>query len=208
MSNQTVVIKAPNMATAEFRIEGTAPLVVHRIDQKVADGFKSKIEQGTQPTGKKRHEARDLDDICEAAKYIGETDGKRWEGFNASAIRCAMISACRLCNFKMTLAKLSVFVIEDGRDVLNPLYPLVRIKGKSERTELIGRTETGVAMLTVRPMYYPWSATLNIRFDADQFKVQDITNLLSRVGEQVGICEGRPDSKNSAGMGWGTFRVL
>jgi ribosomal protein S17 len=41
----------------------------------------------------------------------------------------------------------------------------------------------------------------------DQFKVQDVANLLSRVGEQVGICEGRPDSKNSAGMGWGTFQV-
>jgi hypothetical protein len=208
MSNQTVVIKAPNMAMAEFAIEGTAPLVIHRIDQKVADGFRTKIETGTVPTGKKKHEARDVDAICEAAKYVGETDGKRWEGFNASAIRCAMIDACRLCNFKMTLAKLSVFVLEDGRDVINPLYPLVRIHGKSERTELIARTETGVAMLTIRPMYFPWSAKLRIRFDADQFKVQDVANLLSRVGEQVGICEGRPNSKNSAGMGWGTFRVL
>jgi hypothetical protein len=24
---------------------------------------------------------------------------------------------------------------------------------------------------------------------------------------QVGICEGRPDSSNSTGMGWGTFEV-
>jgi hypothetical protein len=207
MSNATVTIKAPNMAIAQFTIEGTAPLVVHRIDQKVADGFRDKIEKGTQPAGKKRHEARDVDEICEAAKYVGMTNGEKWEGFNASAIRCAMISACRLCNFKMTLAKLSVFVLEDGRDILNPLYPLVRIDGKSERTELIGRTETGVAMLTIRPMYFPWSANLRIRFDADQFKVQDVANLLSRVGEQVGICEGRPDSKNSAGMGWGTFCV-
>jgi hypothetical protein len=29
-----------------------------------------------------------------------------------------------------------------------------------------------------------------------------------RVGIQVGICEGRPDSKNSAGMGWGTFKLV
>jgi len=28
-----------------------------------------------------------------------------------------------------------------------------------------------------------------------------------RVGQQVGICEGRPDSKNSAGMGWGLFTL-
>jgi len=34
-----------------------------------------------------------------------------------------------------------------------------------------------------------------------------VTNLLSRVGMQVGIGEGRPFSKNSAGMGWGTFEL-
>ena len=38
-------------------------------------------------------------------------------------------------------------------------------------------------------------------------RTQDVTNLLMRVGQQVGIGEGRPDSKNSAGMGWGTFNV-
>jgi len=27
------------------------------------------------------------------------------------------------------------------------------------------------------------------------------------VGLQVGIGEGRPDSKNSAGMGWGMFTI-
>ena len=43
--------------------------------------------------------------------------------------------------------------------------------------------------------------------DADQFSLTDITNLLSRVGAQVGIGEGRPDSKSSAGMGWGMFRL-
>ena len=46
-----------------------------------------------------------------------------------------------------------------------------------------------------------------IRWDADQFTLDDVTNLLSRVGLQVGIGEGRPDSKNSAGMGWGLFEI-
>lgn len=205
---ESVQITAPDMRVACFTIEGTAPLVIHRIDKKVEESFHKKIEEGTRPKGKKQFEARSTDDICEAAKYIGETNGVKWEGFNASAIRCAMISACRLVNFKMTLAKLSIFVLEDGRDILSPLYPLVRIIGKSEKTEMIGRTETGVAMLTVRPMYYPWSANLRIRFDAGQFTLTDVSNLLHRVGEQVGICEGRPDSKNSAGMGWGTFKIV
>ena len=33
------------------------------------------------------------------------------------------------------------------------------------------------------------------------------TNLIARAGMQVGICEGRPDSSNSTGMGWGTFEI-
>jgi len=32
-------------------------------------------------------------------------------------------------------------------------------------------------------------------------------NLLHRAGLQVGIMEGRPDSKDSCGCGWGTFKI-
>jgi hypothetical protein len=32
-------------------------------------------------------------------------------------------------------------------------------------------------------------------------------NLLARVGMQVGIGEGRPDSRESAGIGFGLFRI-
>jgi hypothetical protein len=46
-----------------------------------------------------------------------------------------------------------------------------------------------------------------LRWDADQFSVNDVMNLLSRAGVQVGIGEGRPFSKNSNGMGWGTWEV-
>jgi hypothetical protein len=205
--NVNVTITAPKLQVAEFRIVGSAPLVIHRFDQKVADSFRDKIKAGTTPRGKAKHEGREPEAIMNAGRYIGGAEGKEWDGFNASAIRCAMISACRLVNFKMTLAKLSIFVLEDGRDLLNPLIPLVRIDGKPEMSEMVGRTETDVAMLVIRPMYFPWSATLRIRFDADQFKVADVSNLLMRVGQQVGICEGRPDSKNSAGMGWGTFDI-
>ena len=206
-SSTTVQITAPNIKTACFNIVGTAPLVIHRFDVKVMREFGDKIEAGSKPKGKKKFEPRKKEDIYEAAKYIGETNGERWEGFNASSVRCALISACRLVNFKMTLAKLSLFVLEDGRDVFCPAFPLVRIIGKPTMNESIGRTETGVAMLIIRPMYFPWSANLRIRFDADQFSLQDVSNLLNRAGTQVGIGEGRNDSPNSNGMGWGSFEI-
>ena len=70
------------------------------------------------------------------------------------------------------------------------------------------RNATGVADIRVRPMWREWTMSLTIRYDGDQFTAQDVTNLLSRVGMQVGIGEGRPDSRESAGLGWGTFEIV
>jgi hypothetical protein len=205
MGSKVVQIKAPNLQIAEFKIKGTAPLVVHRFSHKVQQGMLDKMTEGSNArTAKGKREAVELDDLMEQGKYVSP---QGWDGFNATAIRHALISACRLVGFKMTLAKLSVFVIEDGRDAQEPQVPLIRILGKARRMEAWARVETGAAYMTVRPCYDEWAAVVKIRFDADQFSLTDVSNLLSRAGMQVGICEGRPDSKNSVGMGWGTFEI-
>jgi len=124
----------------------------------------------------------------------------------ASCFRNAMISACRLVNFKMTLGRLGIFVEPDGFDRESG-EPLVRIDGEPRQHESMVRLVTGVADLRVRAMWEQWGADVRIRFDADMFTLQDVANLLARVGAQVGIGEGRPDSKNSAGQGWGLFQL-
>jgi len=201
---QTVQIKPPNFKTASFHIKGTSPLVIHRFSQKVKDSFQAKMETGKAAGSKKDRTAVTMEELFDAARYRSAAG---WDGFNASAMRCAMISACRLVGFKMTLAKLSVVVLEDGRDATEPQIPLIRIIGKPILQKDIGRTETGVAMLIVRPAYHDWAADVRIRWDADQFTLEDISALLMRVGQQVGIGEGRNDSKNSCGMGWGSFEI-
>jgi hypothetical protein len=201
---RTVTIKAPKFGIALFHVRGIAPLVIHRFSAKVAAEMKQKMETG-KPSGSKRNrEARSTDDLYEEARYR-HADG--WDGFNASSIRAAMISACRLVGFKMTLAKLSVFVEADGRDATQPQIPLIRIDGVPVKQEDVARVETGQPYITVRPAYHDWAAKIRIRFDMDQFTHQDVANLMARVGLQVGIGEGRPDSKNSAGMGWGLFEI-
>jgi hypothetical protein len=57
-------------------------------------------------------------------------------------------------------------------------------------------------------MYSNWAARLTIRYDMDQFKMNDVLNLVARCGMQVGIGAGRPDSKASAGCGFGLFQVV
>lgn len=203
-TNSVVSIKAPNLQTATFRIIGTAPLVQAKFSQKAKEQMMEKMAAGSTAKGKKVRESKDFDETCDASVHYSK-DG--WVGIPAGAFRAAMISACRLVGFKMTLAKLSVFIEADGldRDENTPLVKLIAKKYK--RIDMHVRNATGVVDIRSRPMWEEWQADVRIRFDADQFTLTDVSNLLSRVGAQVGLCEGRPDSKSSAGMGWGTFRI-
>lgn len=200
---ENVAISAPKIATAEFVIEGTAPYIQLRFSEKAMNAMRAKMELGSQATKKRAKEARDFDEDFQQALHVSD---EGWNGIPASAFRNAMISACRLVGFKMTLAKLSVFILPDGFDRVDGV-PLIRIKGKPEPHIMHARNATGVCDLRVRAKYWPWKASVRVQYDADQFSPTDCANLMHRVGTQVGIGEGRPDSKASAGMGWGTFKL-
>jgi hypothetical protein len=203
-SATTVTIKPPNIQHATFDVTGTAPLVIHRFSQKTQLEMKQKMETGKAASSRKNREAKATDDLFNEARYISK---EGWDGFNASCVRNSLISACRLVGFKMTLAKMSIFAEPDGWDAKQPQIPLIRIYGKPTKQEDMARVQTGQPYVTVRPAYHNWKAKVRIAFDADQFTLADISNLLARVGLQVGWGEGRHDSKNSPGMGWGTFTV-
>lgn len=199
---KSVVISAPKFGIAEIIIRGTAPLVIERFSKKAE--LMAKMAEGKTAKNRKDREARDYDKEAEDARY---RDSAGWEGMNAAAFRAGMISACRLVGFKMTLAKLSVFIEADGLDV-NDGVPLVRIYGPSETYTAHTRNATGVVDVRSRPMYRKWAAKLRVRFDQEQFQLVDVINLVNRVGMQVGIGAGRPDSKSSAGTGMGLFEVV
>ena len=199
---ENVVISAPKFGIVEVIIEGTAPLVVERFSKKAE--LMAKMSEGKSASSKKTRTARDYDNEAEDARYRSD---EGWEGMNAAGFRAAMISACRQVGYKMTLAKLSVFIEADDFDSKDGV-PLVRIYGTSETFTAHTRNATGVVDVRSRPMYRKWASKLRIRFDMDQFKAEDVMNLISRVGSQVGIGAGRPDSKSSAGCGWGLFRVV
>ena len=200
---QSVTIKPANIQTAEFNIKGTAPYVQARFSGKAMQAMMTKMAARSTASKSRAKPARDFDDDYRQAMHIS-TEG--WYGIPAGAFRQAMISACRLVGFKMTLAKLSVFVHADGFDKIDGI-PLIRLEGTPERTDMAVRNATGVADIRVRPMWREWSAKVRVKYDADQFTLQDVTNLMQRVGMQVGIGEGRPDSRESAGLGWGTFEL-
>jgi hypothetical protein len=200
------VIKAANIVQAEIKIRGTAPLVINKFSKKAKDQMMVTMATSqAEKKAKSAREPRNYDNDFQQALYISK-DG--WHGINASAFRTAMIDACRTVGLVMTKAKMSVFVVADGFDVESG-FPLVRIYSEApEKTEMPVRNDNGSADIRVRPMWREWECRVRVEFDADMITPESVVNLLDRAGRQVGICEGRPFSKNSCGMGWGTFRVV
>lgn len=202
---EVIEITPPNLMTVEFVIRGDSPYCQNKFSQKaLAQMIATQAAGSTAKKGRKR-DAKDFDSCYRNA--IHRTD-EGWYGIPAPAFRAALISACRMVGFMMTRAKLSLFCMADGVDCEDGT-PLVRItKGEPHRIDSVVRNDDESADIRPRPIWDAgWEAVVRIRFDADQFTVSDVTNLMCRAGLQVGIGEGRPDSKTSAGCGWGTFVV-
>jgi hypothetical protein len=187
-------------------IRGDAPYVSNKFSSRVRGEIRAQQEQGSQAKKGKKREPKDFNRMYLESMHKS-TDGKY--GVAAGCFRNAMVSACRLVGFKMTLAKLSVFVEADALDE-DDATPLVLFsKGDPHYAEHTTRNATGVMDIRPRGMWDPgWEMKVKVRYDADIFSQPDIINLFVRVGKQVGIGAGRPDSKDSCGMGWGTFDVV
>jgi|SRR3990167_1413318 len=205
MVNERLTITAPKIITMQVMLEGTAPYMQAKFSHKSIQKMREKQEAG--PTAKKgaKREARDFEADFVGAQHISS---EGWNGVPAASIRNACIDACRMAGFKMTHAKMSIFVEPDGLDATDG-QPLIRLEaGKPERNEMTVRNATGVVDIRVRPFWRKWRLPVRMAYDGDQFTAADVANLLLRAGMQVGIGEGRPFSKSSNGLGFGTFRIV
>ncbi len=212
LRSNTVVISPPNFQEAVVRIEGTAPYCMNKMSSENRWKIIEKQMKGEQSRKGQRREPKDFDKIYKgtmhiAAKGIKSGDKGGWYGIPAAAFRNAMVSACRVVGFKMTIAKLCLFVVHDGIDE-DDGQPLIKLQGTPKRRDMAVKLADGSTDILPRAFFDTWHADVRLRWDADQFSASDVMNLLSRVGVQVGIGAGRPDSRNSTGMGWGTFQIL
>jgi len=204
-SGEQITIPPPNLKVAVFKIRGSAPYVQNKFSSKAREMMRASQEAGSTAKKGRKREPKNFQQCFEQATHISD---EGWYGIPAPAFRNAAVSACKICGFHMTKAKLSIFIVQDGFDK-DDGTPLIKItKGERIYHEGAVRNATGVADLRARPMWREgWEADVCVRFDADQFTLEDIANLMARVGMQVGIGEGRPDSKKSSGMGWGLFDI-
>jgi len=205
VQQREVVITPPKLNTVDFLIVGKAPYVQQAFSEKAKQEIRDTQEAGSTGKKGKKRDPKNFQECYENSKHISH---EGWCGIPAGAFRAAMVSACRLVGFKMTLAKLSIFVEANGYDK-NDNTPLVKItKGEPQFCLHPVRLKGDTIDLRARAMWNPgWEAMVSITFDEDQFTVTDVANLMTRVGRQVGLGEGRPDSRSSVGMGWGLFEI-
>jgi|TARA_R100000306_G_C4369423_1_gene139220 hypothetical protein len=201
-SSGMITILEPNIQRKVFPIEGTAMYVQLRFSQKKIEELKDKQSQG-KAAPKPKRDARNYEQEFEDSMYKS-TEG--WRGIPCQAIKAAMVRAASLTGaLPMTQAKMLVSVHPDGHDAETG-EQLVRIHGEPKlRTDHV-RNATGVVDIRTRAQWDTgWTAEPIVEFDADLISLESVAALLMRAGLQVGIGEGRPSSKMSIGMGWGTF---
>lgn len=201
---ETIKITPPNFLYANVRIDGTAPFVSNNMSQRARDAMEAAQREGTQARRKvRKRPPKDFDAAFIGAQHIS-TEG--WCGIPCAAFRAAMISACRTVDFTMVRAKLSLFVEPDGFD-RDTGQPLTRIYGEPHPFKMTVRLASGATDLACRPKWDKWYCVIRLKFDADSFSASDVLNLLARAGEHCGVGAGRADSKESAGIGFGFFKV-
>lgn len=201
---ERITITPPKFTQAVVEIEGHDPLRQLRLSEKNKNMMMQTHEAGsTAAKSKKKREARDFKGEYEQSSYRFKNGDY---GVNAASFRKALISACRVAQFAMTLAKLSIFVEADGYDAHDGT-PLVKVYGTPEMVIVPVVNSNGSRDFRAMTQWMKWSCKVRMTWDADQFTATDIANLFMRAGMQVGIGEGRPDGKKSAGTGNGRFQI-
>lgn len=199
-----IVIKAPNFQHTTLKIIGTAPYLSNAMSSEARAKMKAGQEEGTRSRKMKRNrDPKDFNAVFKGSLHVSK---EGWYGITASSFRNSMIDACRTVDMPMTRAKLFIFIEPDGYDAADGT-PLVRIYGEPVQDERIGKLASGTSDILTRGRFDEWHAFVKIKWDADSLSATDIANLAARAGVHCGVGAGRPNSRNSNGIGMGTFVV-
>ncbi|HEY2300878.1 MAG TPA: hypothetical protein VGH66_03245 [Acidimicrobiales bacterium] len=182
-----IQLKRLARSMAEIPIEGTAPLIQNRFAEKAKQMMLDR-QQGNAV----EREPKNPDALFADAQY--RLPGDRY-GHPAVAFKSALVGGARFykgSKITMTGLKVSLFVRGEGSDML------VEIDGVPKMREDPVRNSNGVADLRYRPVYWPWTAKLQVVYIRSQFSLDSLVALVD-AGGNIGVGEWRPE--------YGTFKV-
>lgn len=179
--------------TISVRLNGTAPLIVHRFDEK----SKQMMLEAQQSTTRAKKQPKDPVAQFEASRYL-LPDGRH--GFPSIAFKLAAVAGARLFEgVSMVQAKSLISTTGEGPDQLVPLI----IDGEPIMREDTVRVGMGTADLRYRAQYWPWAVDLLISFAPSQISAESVIALIDAGGGAAGVGEWRPEK----GGNNGTFQV-
>jgi hypothetical protein len=190
----TIRLKKIERATATVEVVGTAPLIVHRFDEKA----KAMMLAGMQSKTRTRKPPKDPEAEFERSMYRFPDGG---HGFPAVGFKAAMVDSARVFEgVKMTELRACIQVIGEGSE------QLVRIESADPRMrEDAVRLGGSSADLRYRAEYTDWKAVLTVNFVPSMLSPESVYALVDAAG-LGGIGEWRP-SKAKTGI-YGTFQVV
>lgn len=194
------------MTWRELRVtvEGTSPYVPNKFSPKAAAKMWAYFERS--PGKHAPKEKIDPEEEARSRLYVTE-DGRY--GIPAAALRRALVEAGRFCSLKMKQLAGTVDVLgtDYDRDIGVPLVPIEG--GEPEIFVSSVKNTSGTRDLRWRPYFKPgWRCSFAVMYDSGTLSKDDVVELLTRAGMNVGIGDGRPLSPCSPGLGYGRWKVV
>jgi hypothetical protein len=181
MANE-VTIQGIEIKRVDIKVNGTAPLIVHKWSEKA----KKEMLDKQMKKAKAGRETKNPQNDYEESLY--KTDDGKY-GFPAVAFKAAMVGAGAYCEFKKTYLR--------GAFHIN--CEMVEINGEPTMREDMVRVGMGTADIRYRGEFKQWSATLPITYNARAISVEQILNLIMIAGFAIGIGEWRPERDGNYG---------
>lgn len=200
------VIADLNLETITFNIEGIAPLIVSRFDEKSKQQIAEigEVEQGLKQGGKKKNIANPEEQYKNSIYYF---DDEKTCGFPAVAFKAAMVTAAyRTYKRPQTETRSAFHVLAEGYSKTGT--GLIKINGQHRMREDMVRVGgmNKVASPRYRAEFPVWTATLTIQYLANVISAKEIITLANTAGFTCGVGEWRPEKSNSGSFG--LFRVV
>lgn len=182
-------------SSMEIPIIGTTPLIPHRWSEKA----KRQMLDSQQGKAKPKKEPKIPEEEAHAATYW-LADGR--PGMPATAFKAASADAARYFDKRVSIELLKrVLRVEgDGSEQLVP------IEGDMTMREDTPRNSGGGADLRYRNQFWPWSATLVVRYLATALTPGAVVAIVD-AGGAGGVGDWRPSAQKSKTGTFGCYRV-
>lgn len=190
-----------NLETIEVLLVGDTPLISHAWSEKAKREMLGKQMKAAKPA----KEAKDPHEDFQQSLYRIEGGGY---GFPSVAFKAAAVTACTSVAGITKVAARQAFHVVGEQSAVRGAFngalmrmDLVRILGSEpEMREDMVRVGMGTADIRYRGQFWPWHATVRVRFNANVLSAAQIINLLNNAGFGVGIGEWRPEKDGQFGM--------